>query len=130
MFTVLLVENDDLVASYLNPFLRTQNINLVETMDVWLGSRLARELEPQLILIHLEFQTIEVYKLIKKIKQNPMTGHIPIVFISSEIDCETGELALQIGAVQSLTTPLDSSSLNAILNRYLQVNWHPSYCIA
>lgn len=130
MFTVLLIENDNLVASYLNSFLRARKINLVETMDVWLGSRLARELEPDLILIHLEFQPVEIYTLIKKLKQSSNSSQIPIIFLGAATDSKSSELALELGANTAITTPLESSCLKAIIDQYLTPNLQPTYCPA
>jgi|GEM_PF-4703663 len=130
MFTVLLIENDNLVAAYIHNFLKARKINLVETMDVWLGSRLARELEPDLIVVHLEFQPLEIYTLIKKLKQSSISNPIPIIFIGAQTDSESKKIALELGADTALTTPLKSSFLKTVIDHYLSPNLQPNRCPA
>ncbi|MEC4804993.1 MAG: hypothetical protein SAJ12_05930 [Jaaginema sp. PMC 1079.18] len=126
MLTLLLIENDDLVASYLNHLALGQEINLVETRDIWLGSFLARTLKPDAIAIHLEFQTLEVYKLIKLLKNHNISAQIPLFFISSEADSESQTIALNLGVDRTFVTPLKPSYLLAILHQKLASSGLPA----
>lgn len=119
IFTLLLIEDDNLVASYLNGLVSEQTINLIETMDIWLGSQLARKLKPDAIVIHLEFQTLEVYKLMRLLKKHASSTEIPVFFISSEADSQSHETAIKLGVDRAFVTPLEQSQLLSTLQQQL-----------
>jgi DNA-binding response OmpR family regulator len=119
MLTILLIENENLIALDIKTLLSHQRFNLIETMDVWLGIQIARELKPDVILSNFSTQTRESYKLLKKLRQDSRSANIPFIFITTDTDPESRELAFELGADEYLTMPIESENLLAVLDAYL-----------
>jgi len=73
------------------------------------GSRLFKALEritPDLILLDLEMPEMSGYEVIKLLKSNPETIHIPVIFITSAGDAESEVQGFALGASDYITKPI------------------------
>ncbi|HTZ40165.1 MAG TPA: SpoIIE family protein phosphatase, partial [Syntrophales bacterium] len=56
----------------------------------------------------------------EKMKKDPRTAHIPIIFLSAKTDVESKVTGLKIGAVDYMTKPFDKTEVLARVGRHLE----------
>lgn len=68
--------------------------------------------QPALILTDILMPKLDGYALAQRVRSNPKTRHIPIVFVSATfITEEDKQFALSLGAVRFLEKPIEASEL-------------------
>jgi len=61
---------------------------------------------PDLILLDVMMPGIDGYEVCSRLKADPQTQHIPVIFLTSQTDAQNEELGLQVGAVDYITRPI------------------------
>ncbi len=72
----------------------------------------AVELIPDLILLDVRMPRMSGYEACQKIKENPSTSHIPVVFLSAKGQESEVETGLAAGAVEYILKPFAPDQLN------------------
>ncbi len=62
--------------------------------------------QPDLILLDIEMPDMNGYQVSEKLKADPTTSHIPIIFITARLDVEDEEKGFAHGAVDYITKPI------------------------
>jgi putative two-component system response regulator len=117
--TILIVddspENLMVLSEILKPFYKvkiatggTKALNLIATGDI-----------PDLILLDIMMPDISGYDVCKKLKHDPMTRNIPIIFVTALSDYTNEEEGLHLGAVDYITKPINSSIVLARVNTHI-----------
>ena len=78
------------------------------------GPRLLRVLEkkkPDMILLDVEMPEMSGYDVIKLLKSNPETLHIPVIFLTGNTDGESELKGLSLGAIDYITKPFSTPLL-------------------
>jgi CheY-like chemotaxis protein len=74
---------------------------------------------PDIILADVEMPKMNGYQLCEKIKQDPMTNHIPVLLLAGAFEPIDDELAKKVGADDSIIKPFESQELISKLNAVL-----------
>ena len=74
---------------------------------------------PDLILLDVVMPEMDGHEVCRRLKDNPATCDIPVIFVTGNIYNEAEQQALELGAVACLGKPVDSSSLLEIVERTL-----------
>ena len=109
METILIVddtpENLIILSEILKPFYKVKvanngnkALNLIASGDM-----------PDLILLDIMMPEISGYEVCKKLKKDPLTRNIPIIFVTALTDHEDEAIGLGLGAVDYITKPLHAS---------------------
>ncbi|HZF71194.1 two-component system response regulator [Sulfuricurvum sp.] len=117
--TILIVddspENLMVLSEILKPFYKvkvatggTKALNLIASGDI-----------PDLILLDIMMPDISGYDVCKKLKHDPMTRNIPIIFVTALSDYTNEEEGLHLGAVDYITKPVNSSIVLARVNTHI-----------
>ncbi|MBF0266490.1 MAG: response regulator [Gammaproteobacteria bacterium] len=61
---------------------------------------------PDMILLDVMMPEMDGFQVCKKLKQNPKTQHIPIMFITAKTDAGSEEKGLMMGGVDYITKPI------------------------
>jgi len=85
------------------------------------GLDLARQHEPDLILLDLDLPDIHGSEVLTRLQQSALTRDIPVVVISADATPNQVERLLTAGVSAYLTKPLDVDQFLRTLNKYLQV---------
>ena len=80
-----------------------------------------RSLTPDLILLDVEMPGIDGFTTCQKIKAEPRTAHIPIVFITASSDTESVVKGFSVGAVDFIRKPFQEPELLARVQTHLQL---------
>lgn len=72
------------------------------------GLKLAlRESKPDLILLDIMMEGIDGYEVCRRLKSEPLTSHIPVIFITGQTSIENEIYGLELGAVDYITKPFN-----------------------
>lgn len=86
------------------------------------GIKLAKEEQPDTILLDIIMPVMDGYKVCKKLKAHNSTKHIPVIMITAIMtDKDSCIKGLDMGADAFLSKPIDSTKLIAQLNVMLRI---------
>lgn len=82
--------------------------------------KLARQERPDLILLDHQLPDLSGIEVLKQLRADPVTRHIPVVMFSVDAGADTRMAALTVGADDFLTKPIDDQTLLARLRNLLR----------
>ncbi len=77
---------------------------------------------PNLILLDIMMPDIDGYEVCRKLKSNPATADIPVIFLSALGETEDKVKGLQLGAVDYITKPFQPAEVIARVNTHLTIH--------
>jgi putative two-component system response regulator len=77
------------------------------------------EPRPQLILLDVEMPGASGFDVCKKLKSEPRTADIPIIFLTGHTEAKAQVQAFELGAVDYITKPINAAVLNARVRLHL-----------
>lgn len=117
---ILIIEDDEIIRSIIFEFLELKEFNVISAEDGCIGAHLAQELQPDLILCDINMPKLDGYGVLDKIRKNPSTAKIPFIFLTAEADSDNRKRAVQLGANDYLTKPVNISNLLQAIANQLQ----------
>ncbi len=85
---------------------RRPDMRLLSARDATLGITLAREKQPEVILMDINLPGISGIEALKILRGDPLTAHIPVVALSANAMPRDVEKGLQAGFFRYLTKPI------------------------
>lgn len=117
-YRILVVDDDEMLASYYEAVLGSAGMHVhmitspLEILDA------LKKFKPELILTDLNMPECNGIEMAKIIRQNDRYLNVPIVFLSSVTEMDTQMSAIETGADDFLTKPIDPEKLIlSIVNR-------------
>jgi PAS domain S-box-containing protein len=92
------------------------SVRLLTAMDGNLGLELARQHQPDLILLDLHLPVMDGPELLRRLKAEPVTSSIPVVIVSADATPARVQEMLDAGAAAFLTKPLDLKDFMAVVD--------------
>ena len=80
---------------------------------------MAQQFQPSLILLDVMLPDVDGLEVMRRLKQDPQTHHIPIVAVSAIAQTREIERAIKAGFDDYLIKPYELESLELLINRYL-----------
>jgi len=77
--------------------------------------------ELDLILLDIMMPGVDGFTVCKKVKANPLTAAIPIIFLTAKTDVDTIRKGFELGAVDYITKPFHADELLARVNTHAQL---------
>lgn len=77
--------------------------------------------KPDLILLDIMMPDMDGYMVCKKIKQNPHTKEIPVIFLSAKSDIQDIVKGFQHGAVDYITKPFNALEVKVRVENHLKI---------
>ncbi|HEX5362948.1 MAG TPA: two-component system response regulator [Gallionella sp.] len=74
---------------------------------------------PDLILLDIMMPGMDGYEVCKRLKLNPATMNIPVIFLTAKSEVEDEKQGLELGAVDYITKPISPSIVMARLKNHL-----------
>jgi len=117
---VLYVEDHPAQRDILAQMLELNGFEVAVAGDGLEGVEKARAWLPDLILMDLRMPKMDGFEAIKVIRADENTHSIPIIAISAWASAKHKERAIEAGANEHFTKPVDLNRLLTTINRYLE----------
>lgn len=75
--------------------------------------------QPDLILLDIEMPDIDGFEVCKRLKADPATRDIPVIFVTAHVDDVTQMRGLELGAVDFISKPINLKIVRARVNIHL-----------
>lgn len=109
---ILVVEDVETVANLLKVQLTLRGYNVLTARDGHSALDLVETTTPALIVSDILMPRMDGFTLAHRLRTNPRTAHIPIIFLSATyISGEDERFALTLGAMRFLPKPVDGDQL-------------------
>lgn len=75
--------------------------------------------KPDLILLDIMMPEIDGYEVCQKLKENPLTRNIPVIFVTAKTEIEDEQKGFELGAVDYITKPVSMPLVLARIKTHL-----------
>jgi signal transduction histidine kinase/DNA-binding response OmpR family regulator/ligand-binding sensor domain-containing protein len=116
---ILVVEDSSDLRNYLAGHFE-KRFKVYTAEDGFAGLKVAKEINPDLILTDVQMPNMNGYEFCKEIRQNFDTSHIPVVMLTANDTIEHQIEGLSTGADAYLTKPFEIKLLDTVLNSLLE----------
>ncbi|MHB1005690.1 MAG: response regulator [Chloroflexota bacterium] len=117
--TVLLIEDNE-KNRYLTTFLLHEyGYQVFEAVDGLSGIEMARQLQPDLILLDIQLPGMDGYAVAQELKKNQEVRHVPIVAVTSYAMVGDRERILAAGCVGYIEKPINPETFVTEIERFL-----------
>ncbi|HEU4322192.1 MAG TPA: response regulator [Roseiflexaceae bacterium] len=113
--TVLLIDDDRIMADLIRRTLEKERFNVVVAAGGEEGLQIARTLRPDAILLDVLMPRLDGWSVLTALKADPLLAEIPVIMLT--IVDEKG-MGFALGASDYLTKPIDRERLVTMLNKY------------
>ena len=87
-----------------------------------LALRVVQAAPPDLILLDIDMPDMDGYEVCKKLKENPITRDIPVIFLSAYQDVTEKLKAFQAGGIDYITKPFLAEEVFARVEKHLSIS--------
>jgi two-component system cell cycle response regulator DivK len=115
----LIVEDNDLSLMLLNDLLKVQGYEIFKTSEGLEAINLARDKQPDLILMDIKLPDICGLDVTRRLKQNDLTKSIPIIAVTAFATPGDETKALESGCDGYITKPVAIQSLLRTIGSFL-----------
>ena len=116
--TVLVVDDNRLNIDLLVDILK-DDYKLLVALNGETALELIRDSLPDLILLDIMMPEMDGYEVCKRVKSDPETQQIPIIFITAKSQTEDEARGLSLGAVDYITKPVNPAIVQARIKTHL-----------
>lgn len=120
MTKILLVEDNEMNRDMLSRRLKKKGFEVEIAVDGQEGVDKAKSISPDLILMDLSLPVLDGWGATKAIKANPDTSSIPIIALTAHAMAGDREKAMEAGADEYDTKPIDLKRLIAKINSFIK----------
>src|SRR3954471_543877 len=117
---VLLIEHTQTDRYLLRNWLQAEKIEVYEAVDIITGLAACPKFQPNLILLELRLPTWDGYEVIRRLKDDPRTLSIPVIFIAGCATTAEKAKGIDMGAVDFISKPFDPVELLARVHSALR----------
>jgi diguanylate cyclase (GGDEF)-like protein len=110
---VLIVDDCEFVHRLLQARLRSEAIQIESLQRGSLTVERALDLSPALVLLDLNMPEMDGFEILRRLKDEPKTIHIPVIVLSGQDSAEDKVTAFDLGAVDFISKPFDMTELRA-----------------
>lgn len=75
--------------------------------------QLAKEQQPDLILLDIIMPAMDGYEVCRRLKADPLTEFIPVIFVTAETEADVEAYGFEIGAVDFISKPINPAIVRA-----------------
>jgi DNA-binding response OmpR family regulator len=117
--TVLIVDDTPDIVEFLVVRLRGEGFDTLSAYSGQDGLQKARLELPDLIVLDVMMPQLNGFQLCRKLKQDPETADIPVLFLTAKDQPSDRFWAEEVGAAGYLTKPVDPRAVAAEVHRIL-----------
>lgn len=117
---ILIVDDERININILNTLLKT-DYRLMAATNGDQAIKAAIEGQPDLILLDILMPGMDGHQVCRKLKSNPATRSIPIIFITAMGDAENETMGFALGAVDYIPKPFNNAVVKARVGVHLRL---------
>jgi two-component system sensor histidine kinase/response regulator len=110
---ILVIDDSSLNRQFISSALRTKNFEVYVTKNGEEGLAVINEKNPEVILLDIMMPDEDGYSVCRKIKSNPKTMHIPVIFLTAMDSIRDKLRGFEMGATDFITKPFNHKELIA-----------------
>ena len=119
---VLLIDDSPMIHRLLTYKLKNEGLEFLTAFSGEEGIELARDNLPSLVLVDLDMPGMNGHDVVRELKSDPKTMHIPTIVISGSTESSDKVLAFELGAMDFVTKPIDLPELRARIGSALHIH--------
>jgi len=119
---ILIVDDKLTNIELLNSFLKKEGYKVRNATNGKTALLSVSAKQPDLIILDINMPDMNGFEVCKRLKANPKTEHIPIMFISALNDLESKIEAFRIGGVDYVVKPYSSEEVIARVHTHLELS--------
>jgi DNA-binding response OmpR family regulator len=117
---ILVVDDEPNIVKSLTDLLQANGYDVVTAVDGKEGIDKCKKEQPDLVLLDIMMPRISGLELLKAVKDNVKSAHIPIIVISAKSDIETVKEAMRSYADKYITKPYSPQEVLKSIQNSLQ----------
>jgi len=117
---LLIIDDEEALADMLSFRLQNSGFDTITASDGDMGLGLAKENNPDLILLDLMMPKMDGFEVSKRLKSDAATKHIPVVIFSALGSKNTKESIKELGAAGFIEKPFEPNILLDKINKILE----------
>lgn len=121
MKTLLIIEDESALQKTLGDVLAQEGFSILSALDGEAGLRLAQDKRPDVILLDLILPKANGFDVLKSLKEQEETKHIPVVVLTNLESMEDVQKALNLGAMTYLVK--SNYTLEEVVEKVKQALW-------
>lgn len=118
MKSILFIEDEAALQKTLGDALVQEGYEVVAALDGDIGLRLAKEKNPDLILLDLVLPRRDGFSVLSELKKNPSTAAVPVIVLTNLENMEDIQRVLDLGAMTYLVK--SNYALQDVINKVKQ----------
>ena len=119
--TILIVDDTEVNLILLESVLNAEGFRTLTAADGAAARRLSRSEVPDLILLDVVMPGESGFETCAKLKSDPRTADIPIIFLSAQDDVKSKVRGLKVGGVDYVTKPVHGEEVLARVRVHLRI---------
>ena len=119
---ILLVDDNPTNLQVLFQTLEGRGYNLLVAKDGETAISIVRKALPELILLDIMMPGIDGYEVCRRLKNDPTTKEIPIIFLSALGETKDKVRGLDLGAVDYISKPFQAEEVIARVNTHITID--------
>ncbi len=118
---ILIVDDNSTNLSVLSQALKSAGYKIRAVMDGESAITQVERQQPDLILLDVQMPGIDGFETCRRLKANPTTQHVPVIFTTALTDVDSKVKGLSLGAVDYITKPFEQEEVLARVKIHLQL---------
>ena len=119
---ILVVDDNPAALEILAARLSAGGYQVLTASDGEEGLTLARKVLPDLVLLDIMMPGIDGFEVCRRLKSDPSTEDIPVIFLSALGDTEDKVRGLQLGALDYVSKPFKREEVIARVDTHLTIH--------
>ena len=121
--SLLVVDDDENFLTSMKHLLMSYGFSVLTALTGEEALRIAQTQKPELILLDVILPGIKGREVCKKVKEDPTTKDIPVVFVTSQATEDSIQAEMQAGAAAHLTKPVKTKDLLLTITKLMKIKY-------
>lgn len=118
---ILVIDDNNLNLRMIELILKNYDYDVITALNGLEGIKATLEEKPDLILLDIMMPEIDGFEVCEKLKEEPDTRDIPIIFVTSKSDSEGIVKGFELGAADFVTRPFNRPELMARIKTHISL---------
>ena len=118
---ILAIDDSELMHRLLRSRLQLEQVEIHCALSGEEGLRMAEELRPEVVLLDIDLDGIDGFEVLQRLKENPRTRDIAVIFISASCETMDRVRCLDLGAIDFIPKPFEMAELKARVRSAIRI---------